>query len=67
MKLRLTPQERTDRVWSLIEQELKGELDTLRRKNDADLTPEQTAKLRGRIAQIKELLAIASEEPVDRG
>lgn len=67
MKLRLKPQERTDRVWSLIEQELKGELDTLRRKNDADLTPEQTAKLRGRIAQIKELLAIASEEPVDRG
>lgn len=67
MKLRLKPQERTDRVWSLIEQELKGELDTLRRKNDADLTPEQTAKLRGRIAQIKEVLAIASEEPVDRG
>ena len=66
MKLRLKPQERTDRLWSLIEEELKGELETLRRKNDADLSAEQTAKIRGRIAQIKDVLAIASEAPVDR-
>lgn len=66
MKLKLKPQERTDRLWSLIEEDLKAELETLRRKNDADLTPEQTWKLRGRIAQIKDVLAIASEAPVDR-
>ena len=33
----------------------------LRARNDAHLAPERTADIRGRIAQLKELLALANE------
>lgn len=64
--IKLTLQERGDRTWAMVEEALKEELDTLRRKNDGDLDERATAKLRGRIAQIKEVLAIAGVESVDR-
>lgn len=40
-----------------MEASLREQLDSLRRKNDGDLDPIATAKLRGRIAAIKTILA----------
>ena len=38
---------------------MRDQLADLRQMNDAPMTPERTADLRGRIAQLKELLALA--------
>lgn len=38
---------------------MRDQLAELRQMNDGQLSPERTADLRGRIAQLKELLALA--------
>lgn len=50
-------------LWVAIEAELKGELELLRAQNDNDKDPLETAKLRGRIAEVKQILNWASVEP----
>lgn len=50
-------------TWRAIEAELKSQLEVQRRRNDAHLTTEQTADIRGRIAQIKACLAWAEDAP----
>lgn len=45
-------------TWLKVRTFLEVRLDTLRRKNDSiNLTPEQTAVLRGQITELKNLLA----------
>ncbi len=60
---RLQPHERTNPLWVGLEAHLKRELDTLRRQNDASLTVERTENIRGRIAQVKAILALAEDKP----
>jgi len=49
-------------TWRRIDAHLRQELDKLRRENDKpDLTDTQTATLRGRILQIKRILAMPTD------
>jgi hypothetical protein len=51
--------------WIKLSAHLEARLTTLRARNDGALTPDETVHLRGRIAQIKEILALAQAEPGD--
>lgn len=57
----LTDLERQSALWQKLAAHLSGRLDAQRARNDGDLSPEDTQKLRGRIAQLKEILALARE------
>jgi hypothetical protein len=58
-------------TWRAIEQHARAQLATLREKNDSpSLDALHTAELRGRIASLKDLLALgnpAPAEPADDG
>lgn len=54
-------------LWLRLEAHLSEQLDVLRRKNDGLLSHEDTQRLRGRIAQIKEILALSEAEPAQEG
>jgi hypothetical protein len=56
--------ERTSSTWMQLSQHLTDRLATLRSENDGDLSPEQTAKKRGQIAEIKAMLALAKDNPI---
>lgn len=49
----------TSDTWKALVIRYKSRLESLRRKNDGDLNEVQTAKLRGRINEIREFLALA--------
>ena len=59
----LTHSDFQTRTWEHFEAELQRRLAAHREANDNRLDPEKTATLRGRIAEIKELLALAPKEP----
>jgi hypothetical protein len=59
---KLTPADRMSPLWRALHEHLTNRLATLRAQNDADATPEKTARLRGQIAEVKALLAM-NEEP----
>ena len=46
-----------------IEDRANSRLEELRKRNDGDLSAEQTAKIRGRIAELKDLLTLAQPAP----
>ena len=50
-------------TWRAIEKWANERLDVARRKNDGALDAEKTAHLRGRIAELKDLLTLASPAP----
>lgn len=54
----LSQAERMSAVWQRLERHCHERLDTLRRQNDHNLTEAETAKVRGRIAEIKRFLAL---------
>lgn len=54
--MKLNPTERDSALWTKISAELEERLQTLREQNDGDKTPEDTAKLRGRISEVKTML-----------
>jgi hypothetical protein len=58
MKTTLIKQDFNTAVWATLEKDLQAELQRLREQNDANLDDLATAKLRGRIEQIKDLLAL---------
>lgn len=60
-RFKLHPQDRTNPLWLRLEAHLQQTLAELRVLNDASLPPERTENTRGRIAQIKALLALADE------
>ena len=59
----LTENEKLSAVWQKLEAHLTKRLADLRSQNDGDLTHEQTIKLRGRVAELKALLALANTTP----
>jgi len=49
----------TSDTWKALVARYESRLDDLRMRNDGDLSETQTAKLRGRINEIREFLALA--------
>ena len=60
-KLRLAPHERAHPLWVSLERHMRQSLAELRSLNDTSLPPDRTEHIRGRIAQLKALLALADE------
>lgn len=60
-KLRLAPHERASPLWISLERHMRQSLAELRALNDTSLPPDRTEHIRGRIAQLKALLALADE------
>ncbi len=56
----LSPADLRDPLWLRIQAHFTGRLESHRVQNDIDKTPEATAKLRGRIAEVKYLLDLAA-------
>lgn len=50
-------------LWRKLEEYIEQRMDVLRKTNDGDLEPMQTARLRGRIAELKSILALSKDEP----
>lgn len=61
---KLTEQERGSALWQRLKAHIESRLESHRRKNDNDAPDEKTAKLRGRIAECKILLALDKPIPV---
>lgn len=54
--------ERKSAVWLKLKAHLEERLENHRSKNDGDLSGDLTAKTRGRIAEIKELLKLGEPQ-----
>jgi hypothetical protein len=50
-------------TWMKLKKHLELKLEALRKTNDGDLDEEKTAKLRGRIAEVRAFLAIGDAKP----
>lgn len=61
---KVSPHERTSPLWRALANHYTERLAMLRAQNDAAKSPEDTAHLRGRIAECKSLLALADDRPV---
>lgn len=46
-------------LWAKLTEHYEARLQLLRAKNDNPLTPEETSRLRGRLAEVKFLLSLA--------
>jgi hypothetical protein len=57
--------ERDHALWKRIEEILTYRLETYRKQNDAQLDERQTDRLRGRIAELKDLLALGADPRED--
>lgn len=53
--------DRQSLTWTKLREHYESRLNTLRRQNDGDLDERQTAKLRGRIAEVKAMIALGDE------
>lgn len=62
-RLILTEAQKASPVWAAIERHLQTRLATFRKQNDDQPSEAATQKLRGRIAEVKALLAIADDPP----
>jgi hypothetical protein len=60
--VKLTNIEVQTAVWKRIEAHLQQRLEHMRRNNDGDLNPVETARLRGRISMCKELLDLGQPD-----
>jgi hypothetical protein len=61
-EFRLAPSELRTSTWRRLEEHLNARLASLRAQNDNDLDEAKTAKLRGRIAEVINLLALGSSQ-----
>lgn len=59
---KLTTAELNSPLWMRLERYLTARLVSHRRRNDGNLSPDETAKLRGRIAENLSLLALGKPE-----
>lgn len=50
-------------IWKKISIQLEKRLESARKKNDSKLSEQDTARLRGRIAELKYLLSLGKEKP----
>lgn len=59
----ITEGERNQAVWQKLKTYLEAELAVLRARNDKPMTDDATARLRGRIAAVKDVLSLGTEKP----
>ena len=62
---KLTNFERDTPLWKKLERHLLDRVEEARRRIEADLNDIETAKLRGRILELKALLAQANPDPAE--
>lgn len=60
----LTAGDRASDCWAHIKRHFDARLQTLRAKLELNLTPEQTAKVRGQIAEVHALLSLGTDKPL---
>jgi len=59
---RLSPGDRSANLWARLKVHIEERLQKARERNDGDLDPVQTARLRGEISCLKRLLALGKDE-----
>lgn len=60
----LTPADKQSALWKKLLKHFQEQLDTERKANDGSLDEKATAKVRGRISKLKELIALdGSKQP----
>ena len=57
----LSDAEKRSPLWHALAEHYTARLASLRAQNDADKSPDQTAKLRGQILEVKAFLSLADE------
>jgi hypothetical protein len=57
----MTTYDRHSALWMKLAKHLEQRLDILRKQNDGPMTPEETERQRGRIAEVKSLLTLGKE------
>lgn len=63
-RFRITPAQRMSPLWLDLSAHLRERLASLRVQNDnVNLTPEKTAVLRGRIAELNSILGLSEDRP----
>lgn len=60
--IELTDADLVGGLWPKLRTHLQARLDLHRRRNDDDLDPIQTADTRGRIAELKRIIALGDKE-----
>lgn len=65
MPLTLTKMESESVLWIKLREHIAARLDALRRQNDQSMTPDETERLRGRIAAYKELMGLETGPLLD--
>ena len=63
VKLSLSKEEKRSTLWAKLSEHLNERLDSLRVQNDADKSDIETARLRGRIAEVKMFLSLEKDLP----
>lgn len=61
-ELTLKDSEINSPAWRRIEAYLRAQIERYRAKNDKDLPPDETANLRGRIAELNRILAAGDSQ-----
>ena len=61
--MRLTDIERESELWKKLTAHYALKLDTYRMQNDGNLSPDETAKLRGKIFEVRKILALGEVTP----
>jgi len=59
----LTQDEKESRLWQKLIKHLEDRLQTLRLQNDGDRSETETARLRGRIAELKAIIGLDKDLP----
>jgi hypothetical protein len=57
--------DRQSTTWAKLKKYIEARIESLRAKNDGDLDPIATAKVRGQIASMKNLLTLAQPAPAN--
>lgn len=60
--MKLTEFDKQSATWTKLREYIEGEIDILRQRNDADCDAVATAKLRGRIFELKRILSLATSD-----
>lgn len=60
--MKLTESEKTSACWVRLEKHIKEQIDILRLRNDKDMDAVATAKLRGRIFELNNILNLAASD-----
>ena len=65
MTVLLNDAQRKSQTWEIIRAHLDKRINALRKQNDAHMAEYQTAEIRGRIAEVKQLLSAVEPETLN--